>query len=493
METLIVGGGPAGLYAGLLIKKARPRDAIHLVERNPAGATYGWGVVFSDRTLNTFREADPKTAERISDSFVLWQAIDTHYRGQRIRCGGHSFAGLSRQKLLLILQERCRELGVQLSFERELTDLSAFAGYDLVVAADGVNSLIRSAFAAAFRPSLAEGAARYVWYGTERLLDAFTFLFRENEHGLFQAHAYPFDGTTGTFIVECAEEVWRAAGLDEADEAASIAYCQALFADFLQGRPLLSNRSLWSRFVTVKNAAWRHANIILLGDAAHTAHFSIGSGTRLAMEGAISLAQSLSLAADLDEALNRYEMDRRPRVELLQAAAADSQRFFENIRRYLHLDPLPFTTNLLTRSGRVQFDQLRVRDPEYVERVERDFGPGEPAARLVAAPPLFAPLELAGLRLANRVALRLRPAGPAEDGLIGRADSERWARQAASGAALLLTEPVAVAAEGRISPDCPGLYCAGHEEAWRALVAAVHAAGPARIGLQLGHAGRRGA
>jgi anthraniloyl-CoA monooxygenase len=492
MKVLIIGGGPGGLYAALLLKRVNAAYDIQVVERNPAGATYGWGVVFSDRTLNTFREADPKTYQEISDNFVTWQAIDIWYRDEVIRCDGHSFAGIARRKLLRILQARCLEVGVQLAFESEWRDFSDLGQYDLVVAADGVNSQARQAFATEFQPRLDVGKARYIWLGSERVLDAFTFLFRENEHGLFQAHAYPFDGRTSTFIVECAEEVWQRAGLDRAGEAESIAYCQTLFDDFLQGHPLLSNKSEWTHFVTIKNKTWRHQNVVLLGDAAHTAHFSIGSGTKMAMEDAISLALAFVRSPDVAIALNQYEMDRRPIVEILQAAAQGSQAYFENIKRYLHLEPIQFVTQLLTRSGRINYDNLRVRDPYFVATVDRSFAPlSNPP--LLAPPPLFTPFTLRGLTLANRVVASPLPGRAAVDGSPTDEYLEQLICHATAGAALVLTQPVAVSADGRITPECAGLYDDAHRAAWRRLVETVHSRDGARVALQLNHAGRRGA
>ena len=282
MKIRIIGGGPAGLYCGLLLKKANLARDVTIIERNPPDATYGWGVVFSDRTLTSFREADYKTYLDITDHFVTWDTIDVWYRGERIRCGGHVFAGIPRKLLLNILQRRCQELGVQLQFKTEISDLSEFADCDLTIAADGINSVVCQTYAQVFKPSRDVGQARYIWLGTDKVLDAFTFIFRENEHGLFQVHAYPFDGETSTFIVECDEASWRRAGLDKADEAESLAYCEQLFADDLCGHALRSNSSRWINFITVRNKTWRYGNVVLLGDAAHTAHFSIGSGTKLA-------------------------------------------------------------------------------------------------------------------------------------------------------------------------------------------------------------------
>ena len=491
MRVLTVGGGPAGLYASLLIKKDRPDADVTVIERNPPGATYGWGVVFSDRTLAEFREADPPSSEAITDRFVLWDAIDIHYRDELIRSGGHVFAGIARVALLDILQRRCRELGVRLRFEEEMDADPAELGarHDLVIAADGVNSVIRSTFAKTFRPRLEHGRSRFIWFGTDRVLDSFTFVFRQSEHGLFQTHAYPFDGERGTWIVETDEATWRRAGLDRADEEGSTAYCRRLFAPELRDGRLLSNRSQWISFVTVRNRTWRHNNVVLIGDAAHTAHFSIGSGTKLAMEDAIALAHGVARHPDdLDAALADYELERRPVVERFQDAAAESRTYFENTRRYVHLEPMAFAFGLLTRSGRIDYANLRMRDPRYVDAVDRAFAGG----RTVAAPPMLAPLDLRGMRVSNRLVLEPAPGYASGDGRPS-ADQYRDLEVAArDGPGLVLTDIVAASPDGRITPGCAGLYAPEHIEAWADVAEAVHRPG-AMLGVRLGHAGRRGA
>jgi len=371
MKIVILGGGPAGLYSSLLIKKTNPAHDITIIERNAADVTYGWGVVFSDRTLASFQRADNKTYEQITDQFVIWDAIDVYYRDQKISCGGHVISSISRKSLLNILQRRCHELGIKIHFSCEINELAGLGDYDLLIAADGLNSIVRKSYESSFKPSLEYGKARYIWLGANKVLDAFTFIFRENEHGLFQVHSYPFYGTTSTFIIECDEASWLKAGLDKADEAQSLAYCQQLLADNLDGATLLSNNSKWISFPTLKTQHWHNKNMVLLGDAIHTAHFSIGSGTKLAMEDAIALASALEQHSDLETALNEYELERKPVVEIFQKAARESQAYFETLKRYLTLDPVQFTFNLLTRSGRITYDDLRLRDPRFGDMVDR--------------------------------------------------------------------------------------------------------------------------
>jgi anthraniloyl-CoA monooxygenase len=509
----ILGGGPAGLYCGLLLKKSNRSHDISIIERNAPGATYGWGVVFSDRTLAAFQEADFKSYHAIIDHFVPWDAIDIYYRDQLIRCGGHVFAGLERKLLLQLLQARCVELEVSLSYNTELADIRELDGYDLVIAADGVGSLVRVSYAQAFQPELTPGKARYIWLGTTKLLSAFTFIFRENAHGLFQAHAYPFSGRTGTFIVECHEDTWQRAGLDSASPEESVAYCEKLFAPELRGAKLLSNNSRWVNFMTVKNARWHHQNVVLLGDAAHTAHFSIGSGTKLAMEDAISLVNALETFPGLETALAQYEVARKPVIELFQAAAAESQAYFESVNRYTSLPPLEFCFNLLTRSGRLSYDDLRLRDPRFSQSIDQSFdvmyhqnqqvsfsSPATPLEsarpammrRLVATQPALAPLQLRSVKLANRIVQTPDRMPRARDGVAHPSYQQQLREQAEAGAGLVITGPVAISDDGRISPECLGAYHDRHLESWKMLVEGLHSSTNTRVAMTLCHAGRRG-
>ncbi len=472
-------------------------------------------MVFSDRTLASFQRADYKTYQQIADNFVIWDAIDVHYRGETVRCGGHVIAAISRKVLLDILQKRCIELGVEMKFEVEVNDLSQLPSHDLLIAADGVNSIIRKMYEEQFKPSVEWGKARYIWLGADKVLDAFNFIFRENEHGLFQVHAYPFSGTTSTFIVECDEQSWLNAGLDKATEAESLAYCQTLLDEHLNGTQLISNNSKWLSFPTLKTKNWHlqgsrfkvqgsrslsvnrepgtlnlEPHIVLLGDAAHTAHFSIGAGTKLAMEDAIALATALDQHSNIETALNEYELERKPVVETFQRAAADSQAYFETIKRYLGLPPMQFAFQLLTRSGRISYDDLHFRDARFGDMVDRWFWANaecgvrnaewnevdHPAVSL-APSPVFAPIKICGLTLSNRIVAR-----PFAD--ILSIDLK--------GACLVMTEVCAVSPDGRISSDASGMYNDAHKESWAGVVEEAHKQG-GRVGMQIGHAGRRGA
>lgn len=525
MKIVILGAGPAGLYSGLLIKKTNPSHDITIIERNAADVTYGWGVVFSDRTLASFQRADNKTYEQITDQFVIWDAIDVYYRDQKISCGGHIISSISRKSLLYILQRRCLELGISIKFSCEISNLAELGDYDLLIAADGLNSIVRKTYESIFKPSLEFGKARYIWLGADKVLDAFTFIFRENEHGLFQVHSYPFNGTTSTFIVECDEASWLKAGLDSADEAQSLAYCQQLLANNLDGATLLSNNSKWISFPLLKTQHWHHKNIVLLGDAIHTAHFSIGSGTKLAMEDAIALSSALEQHQELETALNEYELERKPVVEIFQKAARESQAYFETLKSYLALDPVQFTFNLLTRSGRITYDDLRLRDPRFGDMVDRwatqqansklsatngrypersagsvdtpppsltPFVTLSAAQGLVAPPPMFTPMRLRNINLHNRIVLSPLSSCSVQDGMPGEINTKQIQSAAASGAGLVVTEPIAISPDGRITPAGIGLYNANHVETWTRLVESIHTHTQAKIAIQLNHSGRRG-
>jgi anthraniloyl-CoA monooxygenase len=514
MKITILGAGPAGLYCGLLIKKAYPAYEITILERNPRDVTYGWGVVFSDRTLASFQRADYKTFEEISSHFVIWDAIDVHYRDETIRCGGHIIASIGRKQLLNILQRRCDELGIMLKFNSEVQDIANLDDYDLLIAGDGINSVVRKAYMDFLKPEITQGKAKYIWLGTTKVLDAFTFIFRENEHGLFQVHAYPSSGTTSTFIVECDEQTWLRAGLDTADEATSIAYCEQLFANDLAGARLISNNSKWISFPTLITKNWHHQRIVLLGDAIHTAHFSIGSGTKLAMEDAIALASALEQHSDIETALNAYEIERKPVVEIFQKAAQESQTYFETIKRYLNLDPMQFTFQLLTRSGRISYDDLHLRDPRYGDSVDRWYAQkastelqttGQPEnttqriiGQRIAPPPMFAPLRFRSLTIPNRVIASSddntgNSDSQQQDGTPGDIYVQQIANLALSGVGLVMTSLTAVSHDGRITPHSPGLYAPCHSETWQRIVEVVHTQSTAKIAIQIGHAGRRGA
>jgi anthraniloyl-CoA monooxygenase len=484
MRIVTLGAGPAGLYFSLLAKKANPSHDITVIERNPQGATYGWGVVFSEETLGALRDADRRTYEQITESFATWSAIDVRFRGETVRSRGHAFSGLSRKRLLEILAGRCEELGIEIQYLQDVMDLGELPESDLVAAADGVNSLVRRHLQDAVRPALHVHSTKFVWFGTDLVFTAFTFIFRENEHGLFQVHGYPFDARTSTFIVECPDETWRRAGLDQATEEESIAYCEKLFAEDLAGHSLMSNRSLWGSFVTLRNETWHHGNVVLLGDAVHTAHFTIGSGTKLAMEDAISLVEQLERHDDLETALTHYEMDREPLVERIQLAALESAAYFENVRRYSSFEPLQFAFNLLTRSGRITHLELERRDPQFVARVDGWFG-----ARDLAPPPMFIPYPLRSVVLANRLAVALVGQDDAQDGLPSVQAEASLARAGRTGAGLVVSEFVAVSAPGRITPGTPGLYSEEQGQRWGDILRATGAS----VCLRLGHSGARGA
>ena len=499
MRIVSIGGGPAGLYLAILMQKADPSHRITVLERNRPDDTFGFGVVFSDATLENFAEADRDTHDAIVRSFAHWDDIDVHYRGEVLTSSGHGFSGMSRQRLLDILQRRATALGVELRFEAEVTDVdSVSARADLVVGADGVNSLVRSHYAEEFGPRVDWRPNRFVWLGTTFPFAAFTFMFKEDRHGLWRVHAYRYDATYSTFILETREETWRRAGLEWATEDDTLAFAQALFARELQGHRLLKNRSFWRSFPTVRNDHWHHRNVVLLGDAAHTAHFSIGSGTKLAMEDAIALSEALQRHGEVPAALAAYEDERRPQVESTQRAAQVSLEWFEQTERYHgRLEPIQFAFSLLTRSLRVTHENFKRRDPKMVETVNRWFAEGTAAQTGVAVPshppppPMFTPFRLRDLVLPNRVVVSPMCQYSADDGTPNDWHLVHLGSRAIGGAGLIITEMTDVSREGRISPGCAGMYRPEHVAAWRRIVDFVHAHSPAKIGLQLAHAGRK--
>ncbi|MEW5852029.1 MAG: bifunctional salicylyl-CoA 5-hydroxylase/oxidoreductase [Myxococcota bacterium] len=492
MRIVSVGGGPAGLYFSILMKKLDPSHHITVLERNRPDDTFGWGVVFSDETLGHFEENDAETLREIRRHFVYWKDIDVHYGGTCTRSTGHGFCGLARIKLLQILQARARELGVELQFEHEVTSSTELPPADLILVADGINSRLRTEHAEHFQPQLDWRKCKFTWLGTDKVLPAFTFIFKENEHGLFQVHAYPFDRERSTFIVECREETWKRAGLEHATDEQTVAYMERLFASDLGGHRLLSNRSIWRTFPTVRNARWHHRNMVLMGDAAHTAHFSIGSGTKLAMEDAIALRDAFLRhgTSDIPRTLAAYQQERQPEVDRLQKAAQTSLEWFENTARYTRQSPLQFTFNLMTRSKRITYDNLARRDPELVGKVTREVAAGR-TSRGEPVPPIFMPYRLRGLELPNRMVVSPMCQYSAVDGTVNDWHLVHLGSRAVGGAGLVIAEATAVSAEGRITPGCAGMYAPEHVTAWKRVVDFVHTHSRARMALQLGHAGRK--
>ena len=491
MRVAVVGGGPGGLYFAILMRKIAPDSEIVVYERNRASDAFGFGVVFSDETLSVFEHADPESYAAITERFARWTDIDIRFRGETTRSGGHGFSALGRRELLGILQDRALALGADVRFSSEAPPLSELGWADLIVGADGAASGVRRALYKEFAPALEPRQCRYMWMGVEKPFDAFKFFIRETPDGVFQAHAYPYDARMSTFIVETHEDTWRRAGLDATapgplppgvSDDASVEFCASLFSEELEGRPLLANNSKWMNFITVRCRRWCTDNVVLVGDAAHTAHFSIGSGTKLAMEDAVALAWAFKThGEDIAAASSAYEAERRTIVESTQRAAQASLEWFEGIGRYVEQPRLQFAFNLLTRSRRVTYDNLRLRDPDFVGAVHQP-----------DAPPMFTPLTLRGLTLANRVVVSPMDMYSAVDGTVGDFHLVHLGSRALGGAGLLMTEMICVSDTGRITPGCAGIWCDEHVAAWKRIVEFVHAHGGCAFGAQIGHSGRKG-
>jgi len=495
-RVVCIGGGPAGLYSAILLKKALPSASIEVLERNQPDDTFGWGVVFSDKTISRLEAADAESHSAIVASFHHWDDIDIHFRGERVRSGGHGFCGVGRQKLLHILQQRAQSLGVELHYRTEVEDFRSFGDADLIIAADGVNSKVRTRWADVFQPDIDVRKCRFIWLGTRQSFSAFTFAFEQTEHGWFQIHAYQFSSDMSTVIVETLEATWRAHGLDLYNAEQSIEFCEKLFGKYLNGHHLVSNAkhlrgSAWLNFRRVLCRQWHHGNLVLIGDAAHTAHFSIGSGTKLAMEDAISLVGYVAHASDVRKGLVAYQDERSLEALKLQSAARNRMEWFESVARYVRLEAPQFAYTLLTGSQRIGHANLKIRDPAFVERYEHWLGRRygiDDAAR----PPMFLPFMLAGMRLANRVVVSPMAQYKARDGVPGDWHLMHYGARAVGGAGLMVTEMTCVSPEGRITPGCTGLWSEGQRDAWRRIVGFVHAESIAKICMQLGHSGRKG-
>lgn len=498
MKIVCLGGGPAGLYFAISMKLRDPAHEITILERNKADDTFGWGVVLSDETLSNLAKNDQKSADMIHAHFAYWDDIALIHQGQRLVSSGHGFCGIGRKKMLLLLQERARELGVILKFETEFEDVETYMkDYDLVIAADGINSRTRDHFAEHFKPEIDQRACKFVWLGThQKFDDAFTFIFEETEHGWVWAHAYQFDNDTATFIVECSEATWAKWGFGEMTQEESIAACEEIFKNHLGGHELISNAkhlrgSAWLNFNRVLCEKWYHKNVVLLGDSSATAHFSIGSGTKLAVESAIALADFVHSEDSLEKAFQRYQEDRRLDVMRLQSAARNSTEWFEDVERYLHLDPVQLNYSMLTRSQRISHENLRLRDADWLKSAEVWFQQ-KAGANGVHRAPMFAPFQLRDMQLKNRLVVSPMAQYKAKDGCPTDWHFVHYSERAKGGAGLVYTEMTCVSPEGRITPGCPGLYAPEHEAAWKKLVDFVHSETEARICMQIGHAGRKG-
>ncbi|CRL13483.1 bifunctional salicylyl-CoA 5-hydroxylase/oxidoreductase [Phaeobacter italicus] len=501
MKIACLGGGPAGLYFAISTKLRQPDAEITVFERNKPDDTFGWGVVLSDDALENLTANDPVSAEKIRDKFAYWDDIAVVHGGVRTVSGGHGFAGIGRKAMLIILQERARELGIDLQFETEVGPAASYqADYDLVVACDGLNSRVRSEFAEHFKPNIDVRPCKFIWLGTKQKFDdAFTFIFEKTKHGWMWIHAYQFDADTATVIVECSAQTWENWGFEAMSKDEILRTCEAIFADHLGGHALISNAdhlrgsAVWINFPRVLCETWHHENVVLLGDASATAHFSIGSGTRLAFDSAIALAEFITTEPTLEQAFVRYQEERRLDVLRLQSAARNSLEWFEEVERYLDMDPVQFNYSLLTRSQRISHENLRLRDAQWLASAEKWFQDAASApSDAPTRPPMFAPYQLRDMQLKNRIVVSPMAQYKAVDGCPTDWHLIHYGERAKGGAGLVYTEMTCVSAEGRITPGCPGLYAPDHEAAWTRLVDFVHAETDAKICCQIGHSGRKG-
>ncbi|MCA8870054.1 MAG: bifunctional salicylyl-CoA 5-hydroxylase/oxidoreductase [Rhodobacteraceae bacterium] len=498
MKIACLGGGPAGLYFAISMKLRDPSHQVTVIERNKPDDTFGWGVVLSVDALENMAANDPVSTQSIREHFAYWDDVAVVHKGQRMVSRGHGFAGIGRKRMLIILQARARELGVDLQFSTSFISARDYMqDYDLVVACDGINSAVRTEFADVFKPDIDTRLCKFIWLGTsQKFDDAFTFIFEKTEHGWVWIHAYQFDQDTATVIVECANETWNAFGFESMSKAEIIAKCEEIFADHLDGHHLRSNAdhlrgsAVWMNFPRVLCEKWHHENLVLMGDAAATAHFSIGSGSRLAFDSAITLANYLHSEPDMQAAFIRYQEERRLEVLRLQSAARNSLEWFEQVERYLDLDPVQFNYSLLTRSQRISHENLRLRDPEWLGSAERWFN--RQAGIDSDRRPMFAPFRLRGMGLENRIVVSPMAQYKAVDGTPGDWHFAHYAERAKGGAGLVYTEMTCVAADARITPGCTGFYAPEHEVAWRRITDFVHRETRAKICAQIGHAGRKG-
>jgi len=492
MKIVIVGGGPGGLYFALLMKKRYPDYDVAVYERNRADDTFGFGVVFSDETLDNLMDYDAPSYQAITREFSYWDEIDFHFHGEVVRSTGHGFCGTERRTLLLVLHARCRELGVKLHFSHEIADLEEFKDADLIVAADGVNSFIRERYKEHFQPEIELRRNHFIWLGTSAPAPAFSFHFTTNEFGIWDLCTYQYKQNMCTWVIEAPDTTWAKAEpvSGQWSEQETIAYLEDMWAHLLKGHKLVGNRSYWRRFPVIRNKNWHYKNIVLLGDALHTAHFSIGSGTKLAMEDAISLARHVTATADLDGALGAYQMERHIEVLKLQSAARNRMEWFENVARYVHLPPEQFAYSLLTGSQRIGHENLKLRDPLFVESYERWLASRDGAEG--PRPPMFLPFKLRGMDLTNRVVVSPMAQYCAVDGVPDDWHLVHYGHRALGGAGLVYTEMTCVSPEGRITPGCTGLWNETQRDAWRRIVEFVHRNSPTKICLQLGHSGRKG-